>query len=87
MKFPPWATQEEVDRVSCLYAFISATSSSGLCRGHTSSWAEETLQLGFLMIRFAQIGVLLLSAAHSVHRPMDLPYFCSFSLIYLLLIL
>ena len=78
VKIPPWVTQEEADGVWRLYASISVTSSSGLCRGHTLSWAEETLQLGFLMIRFAQIGVPFLSAVHSMHRPMDLPYFCSF---------
>lgn len=79
--------QEEVYGVWHLYAFRSVVSTSGLCREHTLSWAAETPQLGFIRIRMAQIGVSFLSAVHSVHKLMDLLYFCSFSLMYLLLML
>jgi len=87
VKIPHWVTQEEADGVWRLCAFMAVKSSSGLCRGHGLSWAEEALQLGFLMIGCGQTGTLFLPAAHSMHGPADLPYCCSSSLIYLPLIL
>lgn len=32
-----------------------------MCRGHTLSWTEGSLQLAFLMVRGAQTGVLFSS--------------------------
>lgn len=51
--------QEEAAGVWHLYAFIYITVK--LCREHALSWAEDTLQLAFLMVRLAQTGVLFSS--------------------------